>query len=75
MDAVTRYEPMTPTTARDLLGLIGISISLREARSWTHVMRKQAADWAYAIYMKENDMPVPIPARPGFLDKFIRGSK
>jgi hypothetical protein len=65
------YEAMTPVTTRDVLGLAGVSISLRDAQKWSAEMRKQAADWAYTTYMKENCINVAIPQRPVFLNEFI----
>jgi hypothetical protein len=57
-------------TTRDVLGLVGYSISLREAQAWTPDDRKRAADWCYAVYLNNQDMRVSIPQKPDFIEQY-----
>lgn len=54
---------------RDLLGLVGVTVTEETVKGWDIPQRRAAQDWASATHLSASDNDVTVPPRPAFLDE------
>lgn len=58
-------DELTPFV--DILGLVGITVSVDTVRNWSPLQRMQAEDWAAKTHLAASDNDVDVPSQPEFL--------
>lgn len=67
-------QPVGTDVLRDLLLLVGVTVTAEQAGQWSLEQREQAADWAAAVHLSASDNDdVVVPSRPEFLDEVTAG--
>jgi hypothetical protein len=61
----------SPEMTEDILSLVGIDVPIGILQAWTEEQRREANDWASAIYMQNVfGRKVEPPPKPTFLCSF-----
>jgi hypothetical protein len=69
----TARDPAGLHQLRDLLGLIGYSVTLQALRAWPLAKRVQAEVYAVRARLRASDNPVRVPPRPAWMPEPWRG--
>jgi hypothetical protein len=60
--------PCPPDVLRNLLLLVGVTVSEDQVDSWTLEERAEVERWASAVHLDASDNEVQVPPRPAVLD-------